>query len=136
MRRTLFIAALPLILTGCGTNAPEPAASEAPAEAIAAAPANAAPAAFAQCRTCHQIEPGKHGVGPSLAGVFGRKAGLAPGFAYSDAMKNSGLSWDEASLERYLEHPMQVVPGTRMVFAGYADAAKRAEVIGYLKTLK
>ncbi len=87
------------------------------------------------CASCHQVEPGKHGVGPSLAGVFGAKAGHAEVYNYSAAMKNSGLTWDEATLDKYLAAPMQTVPGTKMVYAGLKDEAQRKEMIAYLKEL-
>jgi cytochrome c2 len=75
-------------------------------------------------------------VGPSLAGVFGAKAGHAEGYNYSSAMLESGLTWDEATLDKYLGAPMQTVTGTKMAFAGIKDEAKRKEVIEYLKALK
>jgi cytochrome c len=136
------LVALALTLSACGKPADDqPAEPAAPAasESIAAAPvADTAgkPASFVQCATCHAVEQGKHGVGPSLAGVFGSKAGSAAGYAYSDANKNSGLTWDEATLDTYLTNPMKMVPGTKMTFAGLPDAAKRKELIDYLKTLK
>ena len=94
------------------------------------------PLAFASCMSCHAVTPGQNGIGPSLAGVFGRKAASAPGFVYSDAMKGSGKTWDEATLDTYLTNPMGVVPGTRMTYMGQTDPAKRKAVIEYLKTLK
>jgi cytochrome c len=134
--------ALALSLAACGSppedKAPDtatPVASDT-ASATATTAAGGKPAAFAQCAVCHAVEPGKNGVGPSLAGVFGRKAGTVAGYAYSDANKNSGLTWDEATLDEYLTAPAKKVPGTKMTFAGYPDAAKRKEVIEYLKTLK
>lgn len=137
--------ALALALSACGSppedkaaggdTAAAPAAAETTAAATTAA-ADGKPAVFAQCATCHATEPSKHGVGPSLAGVFGKKAGSVAGYAYSDANKNSGLTWDEATLDTYLTNPMKMVPGTKMTFAGLPDAAKRKEVIDYLKTLK
>jgi len=140
------LVALALALSACGKPAEEkaadtaaPAASETTAEPSAAATtadAGGKPAAFAQCAVCHSTEAGKNGVGPSLAGVVGRKAGSIAGFAYSDANKASGLTWDEKTLDIYLTNPMKMVPGTKMTFAGIPDAAKRKEVIDYLKTLK
>jgi cytochrome c2 len=88
---------------------------------------------FRNCQTCHSLQPGENRVGPSLAGVVGRAAGSAPGFNYSAAMKKSGLVWDEATLDRYLTNPHQVVPGTRMAFAGLPDEGQRKALIDYLK---
>ena len=93
------------------------------------------PASFAQCKACHSVEPGKNGIGPTLAGIWGDKAGVVPGFEFSEAMKNSGLTWNQANLDRYLTDPRGVVPGTKMAFGGVKDAAKRQEIINYLKTL-
>lgn len=108
-----------------------------PAEAAAVTPATpAAPAAFGQCVSCHAVVPGKQGVGPSLAGVYGTKAGEVAGYAFSPALKASGLTWDDATLDTWLAGPMQMVPGTRMTYAGQSDPAKRAELIAYLKALK
>lgn len=136
------VVALALSLAACGSppedkaaDTATPVASET-ATAAATTAAGGKPAAFAQCAVCHSVEAGKNGVGPSLAGVFGRKAGTVAGYAYSDANKNSGLTWDEATLDEYLTAPAKKVPGTKMTFAGYPDAAKRKEVIEYLKTLK
>ena len=74
-------------------------------------------------------------IGPSLAGVFGRRAGTLPGFEFSQAMKDSGLTWNQANLDRYLTDPRGVVPGTTMAYGGVKDAAQRQAVINYLKTL-
>jgi cytochrome c len=136
MRRLSVVVAV-LALTACGGAKDEASpAAEAPAASSAAvAAADAAPAVLAQCKACHSVEPGKHGVGPSLAGVVGRKAGSQAGFAFSAAMKDSGLTWDDATLGDYLTAPARKVPGTKMSYAGLADSAKRAEVIAYLKTL-
>lgn len=135
-------ATLALALAACGSPPEDKAAdtaaptAETATAAATTAAADAKPVAFAQCATCHSVEPGKHGVGPSLAGIVGHKAGAAAGYSYSDANKNSGLTWDEATLDTYLTNPMKVVPGTKMTYAGMPDAAKRKEVIEYLKTLK
>lgn len=89
---------------------------------------------FITCKTCHAIEAGVNKIGPSLHGVVGRKAGTIPGFTYSTANKDSGITWTEDKLFQYLEKPQRVVPGTKMTFAGWPDdPQKRADVIAYLK---
>jgi cytochrome c len=122
------------------TPAPTPIPTPTPTPTRAAAtptPVAAAgpPASFQQCAICHSTEPGRHGLGPSLAGVFGAKAGHASGFAYSPAMLESNLTWNQATLNRYLTNPMGAVPGTTMAFAGVKDPAQRAEIIAFLRTL-
>jgi cytochrome c len=89
-----------------------------------------------QCAICHTVEAGKNKIGPSLAGIVGRKAGSVEGFHYSEANKNSGLTWDEATLDTYLTSPKDVVKGTTMAYPGLKDAEKRADLIAYLKTVK
>ncbi|HWL47159.1 MAG TPA: c-type cytochrome [Sphingomonadaceae bacterium] len=112
------------------------AATNLTATASAAGAAVAAPPEFAPCKACHSATPGQNGIGPSLAGVFGTKAAEVANYNFSDAMKSSGLTWDEATLDRYLTSPRQVVPGTKMTFPGIKDAAKRTAVIAYLKAIK
>lgn len=75
-------------------------------------------------------------IGPSLFAIVGTKAGEVPGYPFSAAMKASGLTWDDATLDAFLTSPMKLVPGTRMTYAGQGDPAKRKEIIEYLKTLK
>lgn len=106
------------------------------ASAFAAGDAEAGKKVFAKCAACHAIEAGKNKVGPSLFGVFGRKAGTDATYKYSEVMKNSGLTWDEATLMTYLEKPQEMVKGSKMTFAGLKDPADRANVIAYLQTLK
>jgi cytochrome c len=88
---------------------------------------------FKRCQACHNVDKPQHRVGPSLQGVIGRKAGTAEGFKYSDAMLSSGITWDDASLDKYLENPKGVVAGTKMIFAGLKKPEERADVIAYLK---
>jgi len=91
--------------------------------------------AFAICAMCHSDLPGKNGIGPSLFGVVGRDAGSAPGFKYSEAMKTAG-KWTPERLDAFIAAPKAVVPGTAMPFGGVKDAAKRADIVAYLGTLK
>jgi cytochrome c len=90
---------------------------------------------FLQCKVCHQIgENAKNNVGPVLTGVVGRKAGTYPGYTYSEANKNSGFTWDEATLTEYLKNPKAKVPGTKMTFVGLKSEDDIKNVIAYLKT--
>jgi len=89
---------------------------------------------FMQCRTCHAIEPGVNRAGPSLHGIVGRESGTIPNFRYSNANKNSNVTWDEATLFTYLENPREFMPGTTMSFVGLKQPQQRADVIAYLKT--
>ena len=100
--------------------------------AMAADPA-AGEKAFAVCKACHKVGEGaKNGVGPVLNGVVGRTAGSVEGFNYSDAMKNSGITWDEAHLLAYLKNPKTEIPGNKMMYAGVKDDTKVADIIAYL----
>lgn len=101
--------------------------------ALAAPPAP--PPAFATCRTCHSVEPGRNGIGPTLRGIVGSKAGDVPGYSFSPALKKSGIVWNSATLDRWLQGPMKMVPGTKMALP-VADPARRKAIIAYLATLK
>jgi len=90
-------------------------------------------AKFGLCRSCHTIEAGGANMtGPNLHGVVGRKAGSAPGFKYSDALKAAGITWDAQHLDAWITKPSALVPGTKMTFPGLSDAKDRTDVIAYL----
>ena len=89
---------------------------------------------FKQCMACHDIgEDAKNKVGPELNGLDGRKAGTAAGYNYSDANKNSGITWDEATLTEYLKNPRAKIPGTKMIFPGITNDKERDNLWAYLK---
>jgi cytochrome c len=88
------------------------------------------------CTACHTVEKGKNKIGPSLAGIVGRRAGTIEGFKYSEANVKSDVLWDEAKLEVYLEDPKKFMPGNKMVFNGVKKAEERREIIAYLKAAK
>ena len=96
----------------------------------------APPPAFAQCAACHATTPGRTSFGPNLVGVGGRRAARVAGYAYSEPLRKAGITWDAATLDRWLTSPQRTVPGTRMPFGGMADRAARKAVIDYLMTLK
>lgn len=138
-------ANLIVYLNAQGSNLPLPPVPEAPAgDAAAAAPAAVVGDAakgqksFAKCAACHTINAGgANGIGPNLAGVFGE--GVAQGrggYAFSDALKAKGGKWDEATMDAWLTDPAKFAPGTKMSFAGLADAQERANIIEYMKTAK
>lgn len=94
-------------------------------------------ALFLQCAACHSTVAGQpHKVGPNIAGVYGAAAGTRPGYTYSPAMRGAQVRWDDATLLRFITRPSEVVPRTKMVFAGIADPAKRANLLAYIKTLR
>ena len=126
MRRTRkqawasILAALPILILTAGP-------------VLAEGDAAAGEKLFAKCKACHTLEAGKNKVGPSLAGLFGRKAGTAPDYKYSDALANSGITWDEAAVSEYLADPKGKVPGNKMTFPGVKKDEDRANLIAYLK---
>ena len=87
---------------------------------------------FRKCQACHSLEPGKNLVGPSLAGIIGRKAGTLPNFNYSPSMKQANITWDAKTLDAYLADPQKQVPGNRMPFPGLKTDHDRTDVIAYL----
>jgi cytochrome c2 len=90
---------------------------------------------YARCAGCHSTTPGQNKIGPSLAGVVGRKSGTEDGYSYSPAMKNANITWDDATLDKFLASPAGVVHGTKM-FMNLPSRTDRRNVIAYLDTLK
>ena len=123
MKISLMAIALVAFATSASVAAAQDAADPAAGEKV-----------FAKCKLCHQIGEGaKNAVGPELNGAVGRKAGSAPGYNYSTANKDSGITWDEAALKQYLKNPRAMVPGTKMTFAGLSKEKDIDNVIAYLK---
>jgi len=101
--------------------------------ALADGDAEAGKKVFNKCKACHAMEEGKNKVGPSLFGVLGKPAGAVKGFKYSKALQEAGLTWDEETLGKFLTKPKDLVPGTRMAFAGLKKSDDIENVIAYLK---
>ncbi len=152
MRAIPFLILPALALSACGEAPPEqdttlseqtapvgePAAPapEAPVQAAGPDP-SAQPKALAQCKVCHTFdEGGRNGVGPNLWNAHGNPAGGKGDFAYSSALREANITWDDATLDAYLENPRKVIPGGKMAFAGLKQADDRASVIAYLASLK
>jgi cytochrome c len=105
--------------------------------AQAAGNAKAGEQIFARCAMCHSYAKGDgNKIGPNLFGVVGRKAGTAPEFSYSAAMKNAGFVWTNDRLDAWIKSPAATVPNNKMMFAGIPSATQRADLIAYLDTLK
>jgi cytochrome c len=121
MRRTVIAG---LLLAGFATDA------------LAADPAAGEKIFKAQCGICHAVVAGQNRVGPTLFGVVGRRAGSVPGFNYTADHKKLDVTWDAATLDKYLANPRAMVPDTSMVYAGLKNDAERADLIAYLETLK
>jgi cytochrome c len=104
--------------------------------AIAAGNAQAGQTVFAaRCAACHAPSPGQNKIGPSLAGIVGSKAGSVPGFNFSPAMKTADITWDDASLDKFLANPTGFIHGSHM-FVSLPTGSDRDNVIAYLNTLK
>ena len=105
--------------------------------AFAAGDPEAGAKVFNKCRACHKVGPdAKNAVGPVLNGLAGRKTGAVEGYAYSDANKNSGLTWDEATFKEYIANPKAKIPGTKMTFAGLPNEVDRDNIWAYISQFK
>jgi cytochrome c len=121
MRRIVIAASL--LLAGSATAA------------LAADPVAGEKIFKTQCGICHTVVAGENRIGPTLFGVVGRPAGSVPGFNYTADHKKLGITWDAATLDKYLANPRAMVPDTSMVYAGLKNDAERADLVAYLETL-
>jgi cytochrome c len=121
MRRIVIAASL--LLAGSATAA------------LAADPVAGEKIFKTQCGICHTVVAGENRIGPTLFGVVGRPAGSVPGFNYTADHKKLGITWDAATLDKYLTNPRAMVPDTSMVYAGLKDDSERANLVAYLGTL-
>jgi len=144
----IMIAFTSLSLTACGgeeTAAPtSPSAIPPTATKTASAPAQALTPAemlmergaklYKRCQSCHTLEQdGRHKVGPNMWNLYGSTAGVREGFAYSKAMKESGITWTDETLSAYIENPRKYMPGNRMSYVGLRKAEDREAVLAYIK---
>jgi cytochrome c len=88
---------------------------------------------YDECIACHSLEPGVHGIGPSLHGMFNRRAGELADYRYSPALKRSGIIWTPDTLDAFIADSQQFLPANRMPYAGMTDARDRADLIAYLQ---
>ena len=131
-----------LLLAGCGSSDGDRAARLAKAGVnpdlsalLRVADVDAGRRAFGQCGACHTIGQGGQALaGPNLHGIMGRAIASDPRFGYTQALKDHGGHWDDARMDAWLADPAQVVPGTRMAFAGVRDPMARADLIAYLRS--
>lgn len=123
MKRGAVMRGLPMLVCSL--------ALAAAAQAGANGDIKAGEAIYGRCLACHAL--GYDRTGPRHCGLFGRRAGSVPGFAYSAAMKQSKIVWNEKTLDLFLSNPVKTVPGTAMGYAGIVDGKERADLIAYLK---
>jgi cytochrome c len=126
--RALIIGVALLLGTGGETLA-------APASAPAQAQVDAGRRLFARCTNCHEVGAGaRNGFGPQLNGIVGRKAGSAPAYAYSPALKQAGFVWNEQKLVAFIRDSEKVVPGNKMRFLSFMSEKQASDIVAYLRT--
>jgi cytochrome c len=144
LRNLLMMVFIAAVAAGCGgagdgqSGAPEAGEVATSAAAISESPgagdADMGKRLYIFCQACHSINAGgMNKVGPNLHGIWGKASAQAGGFVYSESMADSGLVWDAATLDAWIQRPSELVPGTTMVFAGIQDAQQRADLLAYLK---
>ena len=128
-----FIIGVALLLgTGAETLAAPPPAQ---AQAQSQAQVDAGRRLFARCTNCHEVGAGaRNGFGPQLNGIVGRKAGSAPAYAYSPALKQAGFVWNEQKLVAFIRDSEKVVPGNKMRFLSFMSEKQASEIVAYLRT--
>lgn len=143
-RRTIALTSL-ASLAACGGTSESDEGAEAPTSVEIEAPvpqiafadltgdATKGELVFGQCQTCHSLEEGATGIGPSLHGLFGREAGSVEGYNYSAANADANFTWSGEVMFNYIESPREYLPGTRMAFPGLRDAQDRADLIAFLE---
>lgn len=123
MKKAIWCVSAALLAASCGSALAQDAA--------------AGKSSFKKCMACHAIGEGaKNKVGPELNGLDGRKSGTAEGYSYSDANKNSGITWNEAQFKDYIKDPKAKVPGTKMAFAGIKNDTEANDLWAYLSQFK
>jgi len=135
MRVSTFPAliAIACLAHGCGTTAADEHSAGEPQTSTAAPRPDKGAILYLRCRSCHTLErDGVHLIGPNLNGFMGAAAASKDGYAFSEALAESGIVWSEETLDRWLENPSALVPGNRMVFAGLPNEADRLALIAYL----
>ncbi len=138
-----------MILSGCSSNSNELAdqsedqdsqasdeiASETPNNRLSEL-AKKGKVSFLKCRSCHAVSQGEpHSTGPNLHGFYDGKAGTREGYVYSEALLASGITWNDAALDAWIEKPTAAIPGTKMVFAGIANQEERKALIAYMREI-
>ena len=133
LRASLALLVAGAIVVGCASD---PVIAQTAAKTVAQSSMSASPRGrllFLQCRACHSLnQDDGHLVGPNLAGMFGQVAGKRDGFVYSESAAETEVVWTEATLDEFLARPNDFFPGTKMAFAGIADAEDRKQLIEYL----